>query len=173
VANAILDGTDAVMLSGETAAGDYPLEAVRTMDRIVRTIEESARYRDQPLPPSVKQRETTNAVARAAVVAASEVGAPSILCYTESGATAVLISEYRPAAAILAVTDDPVVQRRLALHWGVTPLLVEHNPSTDETMMAMLAAAARGQHVHPGEVVVITMGSREHGASDLMKVHQV
>ena len=173
VANAILDGTDAVMLSGETAAGDYPEQSVATMDRIVREIECSARYRRLPEPPSVRRRETTNAVARAAVVASKEVEAGSILCFTESGATATLISEYRPPAHILAVTGSRATYRRLALHWGVFPLCVDHTPSTDETIARMTEAALGAGVIKRGEIVVLTMGTREHGASDLLKIHRV
>jgi pyruvate kinase len=173
VANAILDGTDAVMLSGETAAGDYPVQAVETMGRIICEIESSSRFMDLPDPPSVRQRETTAAMARAAVVASKELGADRILCYTESGATAHLISEYRPRAVILAVTATPLVYRRLAIHWGVRPLLVDHTPSTDKTIKQMTEAALGAGLVEPGEVVVLTMGSRQHGASDLMKIHRI
>jgi pyruvate kinase len=173
VANAILDGTDAVMLSGETAAGDYPVQAVETMSRIISEIESSARFKQLPEPPSVRRHETTNAVARAAVVASKDLEAGCILCYTESGATATLISEYRPEALILAVTASPTTHRRLALHWGVYPLLVDHTPSTDETIQRMTEAALRAELACQGQTVVITMGSRKHGASDLMKIHRL
>ena len=173
VANAILDGTDAVMLSGETASGRYPREAVATMDRIIREIESSPRFQALPGPGQGKLRNGTSAVARAAVVAAQELGAKKILCFTESGRTASLISEWRPAAHVLAVTSTAAVYRRLALHWGVVPLLVSESPSTDKTIQRMVEAAASQGLVMPGEVVVITMGTRFQGASDLMKVHFV
>ena len=173
VANAILDGTDAVMLSGETASGMYPLEAVRTMASIISTIEESPRYRALPERPSVNRPESTNAVAHAAVVAARELRASTILCYTESGASAALISEYRPMADIVAVTSARSIFRRLALHWGVTPLCIDETPSTDKTISRMVAAARAKDLVKEGEVVVIVMGTRTDGASDLLKVHVV
>jgi len=173
VANAILDGTDAVMLSGETAAGDYPVEAVRTMHRIIVEIEGSTRFRQLPEPPSVRRHETTNAIARAAVVASRDLEAETILCFTESGATAALISEYRPVANILAVTASASTHRRLALHWGVFPLLIDHTPSTDETIHRMVDAALRAGVVRRGETVVLTMGSRQKGASDLLKIHHI
>ena len=173
VANAILDGTDAVMLSGETATGLYPRQAVETMDRIIREIESSARFQNLPQPAMGTLRNSTGAVARAAVVAAQEVGASKILCYTESGRTATLISEYRPQADVLAVTATPAVYRRLALHWGVVPLQVSETPSTDKTIQRMVEAAKANGLVVPGEVVVITMGTRFQGASDLLKVHFV
>jgi len=173
VANAILDGTDAVMLSGETASGEYPIEAVQTMDRIIREIEASPRYRQIPQPRSMHQRETTNAVARAAVAAAEELEANTIISYTESGATALLISEYRPRAAILAVTANPAVYHRLALHWGVVPLQVDSTPSTDEMLQRMVDAASAAGLVSPDEVVVLTMGTASVLASDVMKIHRV
>ena len=173
VANAILDGTDAVMLSGETASGLYPLKAVLTMHSIITTIEWSPRYRALPERPSVNRPESTNAVAHAAVIAARELRASTILCYTESGASAALISEYRPEADILAITSSRAIFRRLALHWGVTPLCIDETPSTDETISRMLEAASSRGLVKAGEVVVIVMGTRKDGASDLLKVHMV
>jgi pyruvate kinase len=171
VANAILDGTDAVMLSGETAAGDYPVRSVETMDRIIRVIEGSPRFLDKPDPPSVLHRETTSAMARAAVVASKELETERVLCYTESGRTARLISEYRPQAFILAVTADPAVYRRMALDWGVYPLLVDQTPSTDKTIARMTEAACKAGLAEKGQTVVLTMGSRVNGASDIMKIH--
>jgi pyruvate kinase len=171
VANAILDGTDAVMLSGETAAGDFPVRSVETMDRIIRVIEGSPRFLGKPDPPSVLHRETTSAMARAAVVASQELEAERVLCYTESGRTARLISEYRPQAYILAVTADPSVYRRMALDWGVYPLLVDQTPSTDKTIARMTEAACAAKLAEKGQLVVLTMGSRVNGASDIMKIH--
>ncbi len=173
VANAILDGTDAVMLSGETASGDYPLEAVRTMDRIIQAIEGSARYGALPQPTSMHLREATNAVSRAAVAAAEELGARAIICYTETGAAALLTSEYRPHAAILAVNSDPAICRRLALHWGVTPLLVEPAHSTDQIIGRMLAASLDAGYIARGDLVVLTLATLQQKVADLMKVHQV
>jgi pyruvate kinase len=121
----------------------------------------------------VKRQETTNAVARAAVVASKDLETQRILCYTESGATATLISEYRPRAVILAVTATPRTYRQLALHWGVFPLLIDHTPSTDETIARMTEAALAAKMATSGELVVITMGSRTHGASDLLKIHRL
>jgi len=115
--------------------------------------------------------ESTNAVARAAVVAARELKCRSILSYTESGQTAALISEYRPEAGILAVTPSRAVYRRLGLHWGVTPLHIDQTPNTDEPIARMLDAAAARDLVDAGETVVIIMGTRSDGASDLLKVH--
>ena len=173
VANAILDGTDAVMLSGETASGRYPRQAVETMDRIIREIESSTRFNEMLNPNVGTVRNSTSAVARAAVVASEELGARKILCYTESGRTASLISEYRPRADVLAVTSSWSVYRRLALHWGVFPMKVSETPSTDKTIQRMVEAASELGLVMPREVVVITMGTRYQGASDLMKVHAV
>ncbi len=173
VANAILDGTDAVMLSGETASGEYPIKAVLTMHSIVSTTEGSPRYGALPRRPSMGRPESTNAVAHAAVVAARELKASTILCYTESGTSAALIAEYRPEAEILAVTSSRTVFRRLALPWGVTPLCIDETPSTDRTIARMLEAAQTRGLIKKDEVVVIVMGTRQDGASDLLKVHVV
>ena len=109
VANAILDGADAVMLSGETATGKYPVESLRTMARVALETERSARYQQRQEPPLDYRRESTNAIARAAVVAAREIDATQIICFSESGYTARLLSDYRPPMPIVAGTDRPPV----------------------------------------------------------------
>jgi pyruvate kinase len=112
-------------------------------------------------------------MAHAAVVASKELDTKTILCFTESGKTAQLISEYRPQASILAVTSTPATYQRLALYWGVLPLLIDGAPSTDETLGRMVQVAKDAGLIQRGEVVVITLGSRTHGASDIMKIHLV
>ncbi|MFW5963561.1 MAG: pyruvate kinase [Natronomonas sp.] len=122
VANAVLDGTDAVMLSGETAIGDHPVRVVETMDRIVRDIEGSEEYaesREQRVPPASDTR--TDALARSARYLARDVDATAVVSVTESGYTARKVSKYRPAVPVVAVTPDDAVRRRLALTWGVQP----------------------------------------------------
>ena len=172
VANAILDGTDAVMLSAETATGRYPEEAVRTMARIAEKVdtpdpERSRRFRavgDELSPP--------DAVARAASRAAEEVAAKAIVVYTESGATARLLSSQRPVVPILALSPLPVTVRRLCLSWGVFPHLMPRV----ERMAEMLAVGERqlienGQ-VRPGDRVVVVSGSRaaNRGGTNMMKI---
>jgi pyruvate kinase len=157
VANAVLDGTDALMLSAETAVGDYPVEAVRTMATIAAEIERSAHYRARLDPISLALHVSTDAIARSAVVAAEEIGATAIACYTETGATARLLSEYRPARPIVALTNREDQFYRLALEWGVIPRRIQLQPTTDQ-MVEVAAREVLGLEVSkPDDWVVITM----------------
>jgi pyruvate kinase len=158
VANAVLDGTDAVMLSGETASGSHPVESVRTMVRIIREIESSAYYRLHIEPPNVELSVYANAIARAAVEAARVMKCRTIAVLTDSGGIARLMSEYRPEAGIVALTRNDVTFRRLALIWGVTPILVDTAATTDEVIeQAEQVLIEKGLAVS-GDNVVITMG---------------
>jgi pyruvate kinase len=132
VANAVLDGADALMLSGETAAGKYPLLAVRTMSRIIEEIEASARFKSRFDTATLHFPTSANAIAKAAVVAARQLDARVVCCVTESGGVARLVSEYRPEAQIVALTSRPEVYRGLALYWGVEPILAQPSKSFDE-----------------------------------------
>ena len=171
VANAVLDGTDTVMLSGETAAGRYPVEAVRVMDRVIREIEASTRYRELPHQESLNRTEMTNAIAHASVVAARELNADAIICFTEGGNSAGMISEYRPSTQLIAVTLDPAVYRRMALTWGITPLKLDSEPANTEALIeAVTAAAKRAGLVGAGQEVVVAVGSQLGDQSDLIKL---
>ncbi len=133
VANAVLDGTDALMLSGETASGRYPLLAVRTMARIIQEIESSQRWRTR-MDAEVSLLNfsfSTNAIAKGACVAARQVGAKVIACVSDSGGVARFVSEYRPEARIVAFTSIPEVYRQHALYWGVEPMMVNATSSFD------------------------------------------
>lgn len=123
VANAVLDGSDALMLSGETASGKYPLLAVRTMARIIEEIEASSRYKTRFDAANLDFSFSANAIAKSAVVASRQMKAPLIVCVTESGGVARLVSEYRPEAQIVAITSQRDVYARLALYWGVEPVI--------------------------------------------------
>jgi pyruvate kinase len=175
VANAVLDGTDALMLSAETAAGKYPVESVRAMSAIVEEIERSPRYRAHVDPTSLSLHVSTDAVARAAVVAAREIEAVAIACFSETGNTARLLSEYRPEAPIYALTPRETTYRRLALEWGVVPRRVALRTSID----AMIAAAEqelRGAGLgRAGDWIVITMAmpSGPGGATNVLKLHRL
>jgi pyruvate kinase len=175
VANACLDGTDALMLSGETAAGKYPLEAVRTMARIIDEIESSSRFRLGLEIPDLDLPISTNAVAHAAVVAARQMRLKVIVSYTDSGGAARLISEYRPEAQIVAMSTGEVAYRRLSLYWGVIPVFIAPAATTDE-MFARIEDVLRARGLaQSGDQVVITMGvpigSGE--STNLMKIHRV
>ena len=177
VANAVLDGADAVMLSEETAAGHYPVEAVRMMDAIVR---EAEGYQDS-LPhlatalADVSQRLTfSDAVARAAAETAEHVGADLIAAFTESGFTARLVSKCRSAVPAIAVTPKVATARRCTLYWGVTPALLDQHLEP-RAMIADVEALCHGHGIACGSTIVITWGmpSGIAGATNMMRLHQV
>lgn len=178
VANAILDGTDAIMLSGETSIGAYPAKAVRTMIRIADEVEmrRSQVFACPFLTPEKRPDHTVaDAVTHAARETAHDLNAAAIITPTASGYTARLMSRYRPRSPIVAVTPSPVVQRQLVLYWGVTPLLAPRTDNTDE----MIAQAVKAAHDHglvsEGDTVVITAGAAgtTPGTTNLIKVHVV
>jgi pyruvate kinase len=175
IANACLDGTDALMLSGETASGKYPLEAVRTMARIIAEIEGSTWYRLNLESPKIDLPVSSNAIAHAAVVAARQMNLKVITCYSDSGGIARLISEYRPEAQIVALTTNEVTYNRWALYWGVLPVYIAPAASTEE-MIGRIEDVLRVRGlVQPGDQVVMTMGipigSGE--STNLLKIHRV
>jgi pyruvate kinase len=175
VANAVLDGTDAVMLSGETASGAHPVESVRTMVRIIREIEQSAYYRQNIEPPNVELSVYANAVARAAVEAARVMKVRTIAVLTDSGGAARLMSEYRPEADIVALTRNDVTFRRLALIWGVTPILVDTAATTDEVIDQAEQVLLEKGLATSGDNVVITMGVPVGSGTqtNTLKLHQM
>ena len=175
VANAVLDSTDALMLSGETAAGKYPVEAVRTMARIIGEIEGSAYYRQNLEPPQLDMAVSANAIARAAVSAARAMRIKIIAVVTESGGVARLMSEYRPEARIVALTTDDVQFRRLALVWGVTPVHIQACATTDELIERVEQVLSQRGLALPGDNVVITMGVPVGAGmtTNLLKIHQM
>ncbi|MFC7132019.1 MULTISPECIES: pyruvate kinase [Salinibaculum] len=177
VANAVLDGTDAVMLSGETAVGDHPVRVVETMARIIRDVEDSEEYaesREHRVPPAAEPR--TDAIARSARYLARDVGAEAIVTVTESGYTAHKVAKYRPAVPVVAVTPTRSVRRRLALLWGVTP---RYQPSPDggaaELIEQSATAAIDAGIAASGDTVVVLAGmmTELEGANttNTMKVH--
>lgn len=177
VANAILDGTDALMLSGETAAGKYPIESVAMMENIGSIIEDDfpyARWRIQRQKQLRKSSAVTEAISVSVCGVAEQVNAASIVCSSMSGYTAIQISRYRPKTPILAVTPSPKTQRRLALTWGVDCLLIPQLNDADDLMMAVITAV----HTHgisSGETVVITAGGPfgKSGHTNLIQVHKM
>jgi pyruvate kinase len=175
VANAVLDGTDAVMLSGETASGMHPIEAVRTMARIVEEIEKSAYYRVNIDVPEIELAVTTNAIAHAAVDASRAMKIKTIVVVSESGGAARLVSEYRPDANIVCLTTNEVTFRRLALFWGVTPVLVGPSASTEELVDRVEATLIERNLALPGENVLITMAVPVGSGmqTNVLKIHQI
>jgi pyruvate kinase len=175
VANAVLDGTDALMLSGETASGKYPVESVRTMARIIGEIEGSTYYRQNLELPQLNMAVSANAIAHAAVVAAREMKIKTIAVVSNSGGAARLMSEYRPEAHIVALTTSEVQYRRLALVWGVTPVLIDSTATTDELIDRVEQVLAHRGLTRSGESVVITMGVPVGAglSTNLLKIHQM
>lgn len=176
VANAIFDGTDAVMLSGETAAGRYPIESVQTMARIaVRTEEALKDTLGERLRHTNGTVSVTDIISRSACDAASTLGAAAIVTPTESGHTARMVAKYRPSVPIIAVTPHDRVVRRLKLVYGVMPLLGSTQSATDEMMKEAIDLALQQQLVRRGDLVIITAGVplREPGTTNLMKVHVI
>jgi pyruvate kinase len=176
VANAIMDGTDAVMLSAETAAGKYPLEAVSLMVRVAVDVESDPLLREstfQPSPATSGAEQQADAIGQAACHVAENVSAAAILAFTQTGSTAALVAKYRPSLPIYAVTPSLTVRRQLALHAGVQSISVANVQNTEEQIHAMEIAAIDAGVLKPEDVVVITMGSpvSAPGTTNLLKVH--
>jgi len=176
VANAILDGTDAVMLSGETAAGKYPLEAVRMMSRIAERTEESLDYENILLQRTAERpNTTTDAISHASCSIAQDLGAVAIITSTKSGFTARSVSKYRPRAPVIAVCPDERVRRKLCLVWGVQPLPTEDINNTDEMIKKAVDTSLNEGLIKCGDLIVITAGvpAGVPGTTNLIKVHIV
>jgi len=176
VANAILDGSDAIMLSGETAVGRYPLNSVQTMARIAEVTERSMPYADwlqrlTATPP----HDVTEAIAHVACQTAAELEANAIITSTVSGSTARRVASYRPVTPIIAPTPSDATYRRLAVVWGVEPLLVDQFTDTDTMIVTVVEAARARGLVHDGDLVIITAGVPLGGAglTNTLKAHRV
>ncbi|MCS6797332.1 MAG: pyruvate kinase, partial [Myxococcota bacterium] len=179
VANAVLDGTDAVMLSGETATGRYPVEAVRMMDAIVREVEAEWLSRAEPRPRTTTllgdwgEWGHTSAVARAAALLSWTMPVRAIVCFTTTGRAAALLSEHRPRAPIHAVTPDPAVARRLALEWGVRPH-VEVPPETmEETLRIATSLLVREGAAGSGDEIAIVAAWPPSERPNTVKLHRL
>ncbi len=171
VANAILDGTDAVMLSGETAVGRYPIEAVQMMDAIAREVEASPFFRSTDLDALPELPGPAGVIVRTACFASADRGQPLVV-FTWSGNTALWVSKARPRAPIFAMTPQPQIADRLALAWGVTPILVPKVGTTDDMIRVGEEALMRGGHVVPGEEIVIVAGrAPQQGTTNVLKIH--
>jgi pyruvate kinase len=176
VANAILDGTDAVMLSAETAAGSYPRLAVEAMSRIIMEIESHPTHvRPEERIAREVAVSTEQAIAAASAAAAKMLGAPCIIVFTKSGFSARIVAAHRPTVPVLVLTDRPRTFRQLALVWGVIPELVPHADSYDDMVRLGLQAVARRGLAHPGDRIIVTAGVPFDvpGTTNLMKVETV
>ena len=176
VANAIYDGTSAIMLSGETAAGAYPVEALKTMSAIAERTENEPHYRDERFKDAAHgQISVSDATAHAACLTARDVNAAAIVTVSESGNTARLLSKYRPTQPIIACVMDEQVQRQLSLSWGITSLLMGPAKSTDELIEMSTALAQKNGYLHNGELTVVTAGVPVgvSGTTNMIKIHMV
>ncbi len=177
VANAVLDGTDAVMLSAETAVGDHPTRVVETMDRIVRNVEGSEEYaesREQRVPAAGDTR--TDALARSARFLARDIGASAVVAASESGYTALKAAKYRPSIPIVASTPGERVRRRLALSWGIIPVTTEYTADgADSIIRNAVGAALDTEAAAAGDTVVVLSGMMTQldglNTANMLKVH--
>lgn len=177
VANAILDGTDAVMLSGETASGKYPIESVKTMYNIALNTESSSQYLEtlQSKRTLDNHISTTNAISRATCTTAEDLKASAIITATSSGYTSKAVSKFRPQSPIIAATTSEKVMRKLALVWGVYPVLSKKSENTDEVIDMSIHSAMMKGYVKEGDLIVITAGIPVgvSGTTNLIKVHTI
>lgn len=176
VANAIIDGTDCVMLSGETAAGKYPIEAVKTMRDICITTELSDDFEENIYKTEIdREITTTNAISKSTCTIASQLNAKAIITCTASGNTAKAVSKFRPRTNIIACTIDEKVARRLSVSWGVYPIIVEKAHETDELIERAIVGALKENYVQEGDLTVLTAGIPlgVSGTSNLIKVHVI
>ena len=176
VANAIYDGTSAIMLSGETAAGAHPVESVETMSRIAETTEGQIDYVTHFNNAAAEvNRRITDAISHATVTTAHDLGAKAIITVTKSGSTARMISKHRPQCMIIGCTTDETVCRQMNLSWGVVPLLCDEKKNTDELFSHAVEVARKNGLVTAGDVVVITAGIPLgiSGTTNMLKVEKL
>lgn len=176
VANAVLDGSDAIMLSGETASGSYPIQAVRTMAKIA---EEAERVRGESPNRIIYEQpaifSASGAICHAAMETAHDVQAKAIIAPTVSGNTAKLIGAFRPRVPVIAVTPSPMVQRQLCLHWGIYSLLTRRFNTTDEVLVDAVRVAQNAGYINEGDTVILTAGmvGSIRSATNLMMVRTI
>jgi len=176
VANAIYDGTSAIMLSGETAAGEHPVEAVKTMALIAETTEKQIDYAHRYDPNlTMNRKPITNAISHATVTIAHDLGAKAIITVTKTGSTARMISKHRPSSMIVGCTTDERVCRQMNMSWGVLPLMCDEKNNTDELFDHAVSVALKNGLVRRGDIVVLTAGIPLgiSGTTNMIKVDTV
>ncbi|MDE6745761.1 MAG: pyruvate kinase [Oscillospiraceae bacterium] len=176
VANAIYDGTSAIMLSGETAAGKHPVEAVRTMALIAETTEKDINYINKlSKRPISTVKNCTNAISHAAVTTAHDIEAKAVITVTKTGSTARNLSKFRPSCMIIGGTPNATVLRQMSMSWGVYPVLMDEKENTDELFDCAVKAAEAAGYITKGDVVVLTAGIPlgVAGTTNMLKVDTV
>ncbi len=177
VANAIYDGTSAIMLSGETSVGSYPVESVRTMAKIAESTEKAIHYKKRfnQMEPSETILNVPNAISRATCTTAHDLDAAAIITLTESGSTARMISKFRPMCPIIGCTTTEKVCRQLSMSWGITPILFEEKQTSDELFEHAIEKAIETGIVKCGDLVVLTAGLPMGipGTTNTLKVHTI
>ena len=175
VANAIYDGTSAIMLSGETAAGAHPVESVETMALIAESTEGQIDYVTDFKAASEANKSITNAISHATVTTAHDLGAKAIITVTKSGSTARMISRHRPQSMIIGCTTNEVICRQMSMSWGIVPLMCEEKKSTDELFSHAVEVAVKNGLVSRGDLVVITAGIPlgVSGTTNMLKVEKL
>lgn len=174
IANAIFDGTDAIMLSGETAAGKYPVESVKTMVNVARTTEDSLDYKAILREKGVeREKSITNAISHATCTSAQDLGASAIITATSSGYTARMVSKFRPQSPIIATTTNEKIIRRLLLKWNVYPIYINKGASTDDVFELSVKKVLEKEYINTGDIVIITAGVPVGvaGTTNTIKVH--
>jgi len=171
VANAVIDGTDALMLSAETATGKYPVEAVRMMDRIIRYTERMKETESSYIRGDIFAEATADAACRAA----EDINAKALVAFTQSGFTARLLSKFRPKVPIIALTPDERIKNRVCLYWGVTPKIMKLPKTTDEMIENVEESLLKERIVKKGDRIVITSSSplSTKGKTNFMKLHRI
>ncbi|HBR48609.1 MAG TPA: pyruvate kinase [Nitrospira sp.] len=176
VANAVFDGSDAVMLSAETAVGAYPVETVQVMDRLIRAAEDTTEpgvtIKADPAP---SDRSLAEAISAAAVSAASSVLAKAIVAFTESGTTARLISKHRPTAPLLAFTSSETIRRQMALYWGVRPFLMSQGGAPEAWIAEAEQRLTTAHLCMPGDIIAVVSGTMagQVGGTNMLKLHEI
>lgn len=183
VANAVFDGTDAVMLSGETASGKYPIETVKTMHEIINNVESKDIHQlllaeRETFAPSTKKDgaiDLSEAIAISAVDVANKIHAKAIVVLSHTGSTAIKVSKQKPSMPIIVITDNEKVQRLMGLVWGVETIFTETITSTDDSFRTIETKLAEKSIIKPGDVIVYTMGIPilRHGTTDTIKVSRI
>jgi len=176
VANAIYDGTSAIMLSGETAAGAYPVESLRTMAAIAVCTENDIDYKEKFRKRDIPERpDVTSAISHATCTTAHDLGAVAIMTVSKTGQTARMISKFRPYCPIISGTTEEKVQRQMNLSWGVIPIIIEEKDNTDDLFEHVVQVAEKNKLVKSGDLAVITAGIPlgVSGTTNMLKVHLV